>query len=955
MLRIPILILLLSPILLFGQVKLIGKPSIRNYSKTEYKAGTQNWNIAQDTDGFMYFGNNEGVLRFDGISWEIIYYSPDPLRSIYIDDENRIYIGYSNNFGLLERDQSGVYQFTSLKEKLPQEKQNFAEIWRIYEIRQGIMFQSFSGMYLLENEKLRHIEPQNQFMYSFSVGERFFFQDYGVGLFEYYNWNKEQLPWSDMVKDKEIVSILNAGDNELLIGTNEFGFYNYRNGALRKWDTPASAFVEENILYSAQQLSPSYYAFGTILNGLIICDNDGVIVQHLNLDNGLINNTVLSLFVDRDENLWLGLDNGIAYVEINSPFSYMDFSDGIGSGYCSNVQNGKLYLGTNQGLFVRSFNPYSQMLNEPFKLVENTGGQVWSLQEKDGQLICGHNLGTYIIEGNLARRISSFPGAWKYIGLRNKPDYLLGGHYEGLAALKKTASGWEFYKKIKGFEESCRFLAEDATGNIWVSHGSKGVFRISLNESMDSVLSWRLYTEKDGLPQNEQNILLNFGGTWNISTTNGIYVYNNATDRFVPDEQFNELLEIDGQIKFVDTDNSGDLWFIAENEAGMVHKNEDFTYTKISSPFRQLQEKFVNEFEFLYPYSNDHVFIALDNGFAHYSSRISKSYTNAFKTYITKVEIPNHDSVIYFPDLETHHEFPFAKNEFRFYFTSPFYENTSQLEFSYFIENYSTEWSHWSGDNYRDINNLPEDKYIFKVKARNIYGIESEEAHFVFEITPPWYRSSMAYGMYGLFIVVLTIVLVWIIQRRVERSKDKERVKHKQELEKRETEYQQQALHTEKEIIRLRNEKLESEKLSLDKELANQTMSIIQKNKFLMKLIQELNRIQNETEDSSVKTKMTILKKRIDKEIDNEQQNKIFESYFDEVHTNFFNRLKEKYPQLSPKDLRLCAYIRMNISSKEIATLLNISFRGVEISRYRLRKKMDLSRDINLSTFLSNI
>jgi DNA-binding CsgD family transcriptional regulator len=197
--------------------------------------------------------------------------------------------------------------------------------------------------------------------------------------------------------------------------------------------------------------------------------------------------------------------------------------------------------------------------------------------------------------------------------------------------------------------------------------------------------------------------------------------------------------------------------------------------------------------------------------------------------------------------------------------------------------------------------------------------------------------------------------MVWLINRRFERSKQKERKKHEKELRVKEQEYEQQSLLAEKEIIRLKNEKLETEKLSLDKELANQTLSIVNKNKFLSRINQEIKRVSDETSDGLVKSRMAVLKKRIDKEIDNQHQKKIFESYFEEVHAGFFERLKEKFPQLSPKDLTLCAYIRMNMSTKEIATLLNISDRGVEISRYRLRKKLGITREVNLSTFLLNI
>jgi DNA-binding CsgD family transcriptional regulator len=298
---------------------------------------------------------------------------------------------------------------------------------------------------------------------------------------------------------------------------------------------------------------------------------------------------------------------------------------------------------------------------------------------------------------------------------------------------------------------------------------------------------------------------------------------------------------------------------------------------------------------------------------------------------------------------------PFRRNTFRFNFSAPFYENDAPLVFSYFLVGFSEDWSHWSGDSYKDFSNLWEGEYLLKLKAKNIFEVESEIATIRFSISPPWHRSNAAYLVYLLFVLIISFLFVKFIVYRIRQAKQKEVQGYKQKIQKQREQSQHEAIIAEKEIIKLRNDKLRAEKKHRDKELANQTMGLVQKNKLLINISEELQFIHNLIKSDSAKSKIYSLKKRIRKEIDNKQQNKIFETYFDEVHEDFFNRLKEKYPILSPNDLRLCAFIKMNISTKEIATILNISYRGAEISRYRLRKKLELSREINLSTFLSNI
>lgn len=948
--------LLVVPFCGNAQVKTTGIPVVLNYPRFVYNAGTQNWGITQDKHGWMYFANNDGILRFDGVNWDLIEVSHvSPVRSVFADSENHIYAGLFNDFGILQHHQTGIPYFQSLRHLLPDSLIEFDNVWKIHEISRGIVFQSYDYLFLLRDNKIEVIKPKARFQFSFSVNGRLFLHEPGVGLYEYIQGNISKVPWADDLQDTNIWTILEMKDNHLLIGTRDDGLYRFENGRLDKWETPVSKLLESYRLFSATVISGNNFAFGTILNGMVISDMEGNILQHINRSRGLQNNTVLSTYCDRDNNLWLGLDNGIDYVEVNSPLSFISDNEGLGTGYCCKVFGGDLYLGTNQGLFVTSFSSFSNA-HEGFELIENTAGQVWSLEVFDDQLICGHNSGTFLIQDRKAFKIIDEEGGWKYLRLRNNPDLLIGGHYTGLVLLRKNQDKWEFYKKIKGFYESSRFIFQENDHEFWISHGGKGIFRLQLNDALDSVIHYRLYTENDGLPSNERNILFPFKNSAYISAVDGIYTYHNSSDSFKIHQDLNRTFTFNGQLLTLEPDGQGNIWFISENESGVFRRNEDLSYTKITAPFKQLNGKFVNGFEFIYPMSPDHVFFGLDNGFAHYSSRIVKSYSESFHSYITKVEMPYLDSTIFFtPDSPvTPLEVPFRKNEFRFHYASPFYKSLETLQFSFMLENYSDAWSSWSSDRYRDFNNLPEGDYTFMVKAKNIYDIESEIATFSFTLTPPWHRSRAAFYTYLVLFVFLTYFLVRYILYQVERSKRREKLKHEAELRKREEEFKHQTLIAEKEIIRLRNEKLQNDMLHRDKELVNQTKNLIDKNKSLMQIREEIQQLLRSTSDVQVKGKLSSLNKKLIKEVDNKQQNKIFETYFDEVHEDFFHNLKHAFPDLSPREMRICAFIRMNLSSKEIAALLNISDRGVEISRYRLRQKLQLSRETHLSTFLSN-
>jgi len=190
------------------------------------------------------------------------------------------------------------------------------------------------------------------------------------------------------------------------------------------------------------------------------------------------------------------------------------------------------------------------------------------------------------------------------------------------------------------------------------------------------------------------------------------------------------------------------------------------------------------------------------------------------------------------------------------------------------------------------------------------------------------------------------------LKNRVKKSKLLFAQAQQKQFQEREKQLQTETLKAEKELIRLRNEKLREEMIQKDKELANNTMQMIQKSKTHTFIKRDLQKLTKETKDEILISRIRMMIKKINRDIDTDKQWEVFESHFESVHEEFLKRLKQQHPDLSPRELKLCAYLRLNISSKEIASLMNISVRGVEISRYRLRKKLKLEHDQNLTDFI---
>ena len=939
-------------------------PAVSNFTKNVYRAATQNWAVAQDNRGFMYFANNDGVLEYDGTTWNLYQFS-DPVltRSLTTDEKGTLYIGMFNDFGSVQPDSNGKMVFKSFRNQLPDSLHDIGEVWKIHSTPEGIFFQTYSQLMLFDrsgNLKQLFTSPGN-YRFSFFQNNKLYIQEIGKGLLEFTQNRLSLVPGLEKLVNLEIWSLLSTKSGTLIIGTSQNGVFILRNGELDPWSNPTNDLLKKNQIFSACRIDNTYIAFGTIQDGVYVVTEAGNVIQHLNKRNGLQNNTILSMATDNTGNLWLGLDNGIDYLEINSPVSFLYHPEGFGAGYSVAIHNGFLYLGTNNGLFAAPWK--HETTNDPveFALIKNTVGQIWHLGVYDGILLCGHDNGTYQVDGMNARKISDVKGAWKFLTLSGHPGILIGGTYEGLTLFAKDKPGgsWQFRTKIKGFSESCRIMEEDEDGKIWMTHGFKGVFRIFLNERCDGVLRSDYYGNQSGFITNKYINVFKIDRKPVFTSREGIFRYSATSDRFEKDTLLEKVFNPNKNITYLRQDNTGNIWFVADGKPGVV-RNHDGIFSLVVAPFEILHHQMVAGFENIFPYSDNEIFICLENGFAHYSPNATMIRKNSFITYIRKIEVLHTNTVILggerilnFDSKTTRiPEFKYKKNSIRFTFSSPRYQGKREIEYSHLLSEYETEWSGWSPMAFCQFSNLHEGNYTLQVRARDSVGHISESDNFSFRIQPPWYRSNFAYVVYILLAVFLILLLIWFILKRIEISKRRERLKHLKEYRAKEQQYQHEALLAEKEIINLKNEKLQSEMIHRDKELANQTLNLLQKNKFLLKIKEELRKLDSHFRDEGMKAKLNQLIKRIDKDIDNEKQWALFESAFDEVHEDFMKRIKEQFPDLTPRDIRLCAYLRMNISSKEIAALMNISTRGIEISRYRLRKKFNIDRDTNLSKFI---
>ena len=932
----------------------IGVPYVQNFHKSLYAAGNQNWSIAKDKKGVMYFGNSSGLLSYNGKYWEK-HEMPNKqiVRSVAIAADGLIYTGGFGEFGYWAyRDKKLSY--TSLINLLPKSVKLTGEVWKIYSFGKKIYFQTFSHIFIYENKKIKAIKPPSNLLFLHKVDNRLFAEVLDRGLFELKGDQLQQLKGSEILGKSGILSILSFKNNQLLIGTSKNGLFTFDGNTFIPFANQANWYLKSYQLNNGTKVLKKYYAFGTILNGVVIIDDNGNLVQTINKTSGLQNNTVLSIYNDNEDNLWAGLDNGIDRIELNSPLSfYFDKTGKFGTVYSSLIAGDKIYLGTNQGLFYGNWSNNTAS-NFDFKLIPNSQGQVWDLSRIDNQIICGHNDGTFSVVGDQFQKISSINGGWTLKKLPSTPNHLIQGTYNGLTIYTKNAQGnWIFSHRIEGFGEPSRYVEQDHKGNIWVSHAYKGLYRLSVSADLKKATNIQYYDEKNGLPSSFNINTFNLDNRVVFSSDSGFYIYDDISNRFSKYGALNNKLGTFSSSNKIIKAANNKYWFINQGRMSLANFNEPGKISIDSNRFNILDGRMVQYYENISQISDNIYLISVDDGFAIYnnaSANSSKSSKKLPQVLIGKIEdiTDKYSSITESGDSEEKIEIPFSRNSIRISFALPYYR-LSKIKFQYFLEGYSKQWSEWNTATQKDFTNLSSGTYTFKVRAKIDDQAISEISSVQIVILAPWYASNWAWAFYFICIVVGLIIGKRIYEAKL--KKDQQKIADA--LQKEQEEYlKKKAEATEKQITKLETEKLQTELAGKSRELANSAMSLVYKNELLQKISQELNKLKEGKDQKPQEDQLRKIQKIIDDGMNDQRDWNLFENSFNEAHESFFKKLKVNHPDLVPNDLKLCAYLRMNMSSKEMASLLNISVRGVEIRRYRLRKKLAVPHDKNLTEFL---
>lgn len=920
-----------------------GSPNIINFSKTDFQGGSQTMEIQQLSNGYICAANNHGLLIYDGTSWQC-FRQPNQtiMRSIEVVGD-RIYCGGQNELGYFTFE-TGTAKYNSLLHLLPPALSNIGDVWQIQLVNKKLIFRTSEQLFSLENEKLIILAEKGEFKSSFFFNDSFYYQkdnfvfDLASGK-PFIELNVDAIVKGCIISNADTVIVteksgllkletmaatvpFNGSLNSLLLDAGVNSFYNIENG----------------------------FAFCTARGGIILSDQNLEITGAYTIEEGLQRNDVLCLFSDHHGDLWAGTSNGIDYITQSSPFRFIH-PDGrlLGAGYATALFNGKLYFGTNNGVYEAYYN---HLANQDFRLLNGTVGQVWGLKNVSNMLWIAHHEGLFYYDGSSLRNVAGLSGVWDVQEIPGHSDHLLVGHYNGISLIALENEDWRLKKSFEQPAQSARIFARENNNTWWMSHPYVGSWRFSINTSNWEMESIKFYGVNEGFPSNLHIHVANIANEMMFTAENGLFAYDKKSDRIVELPDFNNLFT--GSQRFLrlyDSPNN-DVWFITEKEAGIIAVEESALVKSANKhTISPLKSKLVGGFELISFIDNESIIVGAEDGFIHINyPQLERVYLEGPQLSIRKVEvIHKSDSTIFDALATTDSSFTvsYDQRSLRFGFTNTSFHIAKDIDYQFKLEKFDIDWVNWDKSFSKEYTNLRAGDYTFNVRAVSADGTELSRSSIQFTVLPPWYMTTTAIvGGVLLFIFLITL-FVWAPKRKYEREK-------LAIVTMKEKEFDEHKAQSDYVIDKLKNEKLEVEIGHKNKELASATMHLVQKGQILQSIRDSLQEFDPSSGDKA-KKELRRLVRMINDDIKLDNNWEQFELHFDQVHVDFLKRLRAAYPKLTPNDHKLCAYLRMNLSTKEIATILNISVRGVEISRYRLRKKLDLDTNENLTEFITNL
>jgi len=845
-------ILICIQILTFSQVNNLGIPLMTNYTSDDFMAGPQIWDIEQDKNGILYFGNEKGILEFDGKNWQKYNnINKATVRKLYIDNKNNVFVGMKNDFGFLDVDEHGNKFYKSLTYLMSDTIKDFGEVLGIGKFNNKIAFIAGSYFFVYDYDTIKVFNGKYRNRISHTDGNNFYTFSLKYGLLKLMEDTVIQVKNSDFFKSVGVIKIIRKNDHQLYVFTliDDTYLFEEKDSTFTKLNLPIKDFLIKSYIFEVQYVENKYFVFGTFYNGVVITDINFNIITTINQEAGLANNSVFSLFKDFDNNIWAGTQNGISFLEISTPLSLIDKRKGAPEVITATYSDDKyIYFGSVTGIY------YLDKTKKDFRFnqIKCSIGQIWDFTLINNKIFMSDLEGIQIVkDSSVSKNIDEKVKvtSWTLKQYKKQSELYISGTNQALIFYELKNNELIFKNIIEGYEKNARWFGTDKEGYIWVSDKEKGIYKLTLDTEYKKVIKQDLYDTLKGLPSNLLNHFWQKEDDIFVGTEKGIYKYNKAKDMFETFANVNKQINQDA-VWYLNFDFKDNIWFVGQKHFGAFKKLSDNSYKLDSVPFKRFEASMIQHFFY---YNEDTIMYFFPNFGLIFTDNVSKNYKPKLNCIIRKIEFLNtEDSIktlfggfyknsdsMFVAQVGKPPRLEYSKNSLRFSYSAPIFEANNKIQFSLYLEGYEKKWNEWSNVTFKEYSNLKEGEYVFHLKARNVYGFETKEVSYKFSVMPPWYRTWLAIISF----IILGILIILLIIKLYVRRLLKQQEKLEQIILERTAEIRQQ-----KEEISAQNENLLQQK----EEILVQNENLLQQREEIMAQSETLEAYANELEKLSI-------------------------------------------------------------------------------------------------------
>lgn len=896
---------------------------ISNYGLGQYQAGLQNWGMDVDSLN-VYIANNSGMLRFNGSDWQLLQ-TPEKnaIRDVLVV-EDRIYVAGDSELGFWQLTNNGRYIYTSLWKQVIKLGIVNDTFWSIALLNDDIYFHSYSNIVRYDGTNLHPVVLNDCYVFMFGTEKGVLGQHVNGEIIQLDSKKAITTTWASGCQSIPMIRFLyTLPSGEFLVVFSNGKIVTVFNDKVRELFQIKNSHGEP-VKVEGVDYCNGIIAIGTLGNGVMLYDlrkQQTLLFDSKQLQDSNIHN----IRFDGDDKIWCTTDVGVVSIDLH-PVAFQQWkAEEFGVFFDGITHNEKLYFATNRGLFTEKGG---------IRLISSDWFPL-SLTDIKDELVVGTttNLYRYNPVDSKFEIMSSFNGVrqFEYVAHQGNEYQLMRG-YSGIGILKYINGRWEYQNAIQGTEDY-DFILPESPFRVWALSAGRGLVLLRISSNLKNVESCTKF-DKIGRDTIFANIHpFKIESHIYFATPHNIYYFNPQTHEFVIDEVLTKALIPEGEFlatvqNFID----GRLWTVVDDILRIYD---------IEKEQPKLQRKFplgdnplaIYDRHFAVSLINDSTLLAATNqGIQRFNLNSSALPCGTLRlesiSYVVKEEtfwIVPERNIVSLPNSATDIQFRFAGSV----------ADVSRC-YSFRLDDLQNGWSDWQKSGCIIFSSIPSGSRNLIVRDTN-----DNKVLLTIQVIPPIYKRWWVISLYIIVFICLVLVGFWRIEQR-----------KKQKI--------RQALEAEND--RLQSELKEKENQSLREKVRTQETEMMTNLKFLTQKQELIDTISTEIEKQKKElgerwpNKNYLRLVRIIQDGATETDKLLsFEHFFVEIHKDFMDRIQSAHPDLSSGELRLACFIRANLTNKEIAAVMAIGIRSVEIKRYRLKKRLNLLNEDSLTTYVNSI